>query len=743
MKRKSFLSIITLVFALFLLIINPLPAQTHFRGGEITWERTPQANFRLIMKLYRDCAGSGTFGDTLWMKSNVPGFDSIGMVRTAIHDITPECDCPAGAALDCATATQTGSGALEEHIYTSTAFYPNGVPFTGVPPVTGYYLAFEGCCRAPTDNLAPGNSNFAIRSVMYPFQNNPINNCFDNSPAFYERSPIVTCAGSSNWYIHKHLDSELDSISWTFAPPLHDINTPVTAYHTGYNFNSPLPGLVHDSANIPVTINPQNGELSFTSHTTGSFSVVVKATAYKCGHKVAEIFREMPVIIILCSPNNPPVISVDGQPATFYIDTVYAGALLTYTIAATDTDTCQGSTPSSLQTVKLSTFGKQYAAPMMPPWPGYTFSPCINPLCASLSPVIHYDSMLTGSPSVQTTFTWQTGCQHIASPDGCGTKTNKYDFFFTAIDNFCPVPAKRTILFRVVVISKPPLLSTPIVCADVQSNGDVLVSWHQPEDSLQVFDSYHLYSANHPSGFFTVVDSIFALTQTSYLHQGAGAHLQPIHYLQSVRSYHGFAIYGEPIDTISTLFVEVASYDTIAGIAHLAWNPLRANPLPGTVPEYTIHREYPAGTWNIAGTTTGLSWSDTLGTGNKLVKYRISTSDTVVTSTGPVVCQSNSNVAELLVSIGITARPAPGFILGQNIPNPAGSSTTIPFYLPEPGEATLVVYDINGRMVAQQHRSGQAGENTIMLDLSGYAAGIYSYSLHFRGAVLRKTMVVE
>jgi hypothetical protein len=162
------------IFFVMMLAMMTLPAKAFFRGGEITWECTSQGNFRFIMKLYRDCAGPSTYADTLWIRSNAPGFDSIGMVRTAIYDITPVCDCPAGAALSCATATQTGSGALEEHTYTSTAFFPYGVNLTGVPPITGYYFAFEGVGRAPSTNLAPGNTHFAIRSVMYPYNNTPI-----------------------------------------------------------------------------------------------------------------------------------------------------------------------------------------------------------------------------------------------------------------------------------------------------------------------------------------------------------------------------------------------------------------------------------------------------------------------------------------------------------------------------------------------------------------------------------------
>ncbi len=740
MKHRKIPALTFMLAGIVMFFINTEPAKANFRGGEITWNCTSNGDFEFIMKLYRDCAGPGTFADTLWIRSNAPGFDSIGMVRVAITDITPVCDCPAGAALSCATATQTGSGALEEHIYTSSAFFPNGVPLTGVPPVTGYYFAFEGCCRAPTANLAATNNSFAIRSIMYPYNNANISNCFDQSTLFFERSPIVTCSGSSNWYIHRHMDPELDTIAWEWAHPLQAINTPVTAYQLGYGYNFPLPGLVHDSANIPATLNWFSGDLGFTSNTPGSFTVVIKATARKCGIKVAEIFKEMPVIIVPCAPNNVPDISVNGQLSVF-TDTVYPGALLSYLIAASDTDTCQGSSPAGLQTVKLSTFGKQYASPMAPnfgPWS------CINPPCALLSPVIPQDSMLTGTPSVQTSLTWQTGCQHLATNIGCGSTSNQYDFIFTATDNFCPVPAKRTIRFRIVVTPKPPLNSTPIVCASVNAIGTVFLYWDKPDDSLNIFESYHLFTSTQPNGPFAHYDSIFGINQTLFIHSGAGAHQHPVYYLQSVRSYSGGSVaYGMPFDTVSTIFIEITGYDTTQSVAHLTWNPLRINPLPGPVPVYTIFREYPVGSWNVAGITTALSWSDTLPPGNKVVHYQVVTTDSIITTTGPVACQSFSNIVELKITVGSEDPDQAGFSLDQNLPNPADKSTTIPFRLPAAGEVLLIVHDMHGKEVLRQPCKANQGENRIDLDLTGYPAGIYSYSIHYQGNILKKLMMVE
>jgi hypothetical protein len=111
-KNRIPFSLGVIFLMIFLQLIPVATVRAGYLGGEITWECTPQGNFRFIMKLIRDCAAPGTFDDTLWITSNFPGYDSIGMVRMAINDITPLCDRPASAALSCATATQTGSGAL-------------------------------------------------------------------------------------------------------------------------------------------------------------------------------------------------------------------------------------------------------------------------------------------------------------------------------------------------------------------------------------------------------------------------------------------------------------------------------------------------------------------------------------------------------------------------------------------------------------------------------------------------------
>jgi hypothetical protein len=57
-----------------------------------------------------------------------------------------------------------------------------------------------------------------------------------------------------------------------------------------------------------------------------------------------------------------------------------------------------------------------------------------------------------------------------------------------------------------------------------------------------------------------------------------------------------------------------------------------------------------------------------------------------------------------------------GFELYQNQPNPFVNKTSIGFFLPEAGEATLSVFEETGRMVYQQKGQFAKGENTVLLE---------------------------
>jgi hypothetical protein len=91
---------------------------------------------------------------------------------------------------------------------------------------------------------------------------------------------------------------------------------------------------------------------------------------------------------------------------------------------------------------------------------------------------------------------------------------------------------------------------------------------------------------------------------------------------------------------------------------------------------------------------------------------------------------------------------AAGNWLGQNRPNPFNPSTEIAFSITSSGPVTLVIYDVQGRLVstladavfdAGPHRVGWEGRHT---DGAPVASGVYFYRLTTTGGVETRKMVL-
>ncbi len=85
-----------------------------------------------------------------------------------------------------------------------------------------------------------------------------------------------------------------------------------------------------------------------------------------------------------------------------------------------------------------------------------------------------------------------------------------------------------------------------------------------------------------------------------------------------------------------------------------------------------------------------------------------------------------------------------GWNLDQNIPNPARTSTVIPFNLPEDANVTLTVMSVSGQLLYSTEISATVGENRYELDVENLSAGIYYYTMEYKGQrLVRKLNVVK
>ncbi|HQG44675.1 MAG TPA: glucoamylase family protein, partial [bacterium] len=83
--------------------------------------------------------------------------------------------------------------------------------------------------------------------------------------------------------------------------------------------------------------------------------------------------------------------------------------------------------------------------------------------------------------------------------------------------------------------------------------------------------------------------------------------------------------------------------------------------------------------------------------------------------------------------------------LEQNYPNPFNNATMMTYTLPRTGRVSLMLYDVQGRMVHRLVDSTEAaGVHHIILTADRLASGIYFYRLVFDGsAITRKLQIIK
>ena len=103
----------------------------------------------------------------------------------------------------------------------------------------------------------------------------------------------------------------------------------------------------------------------------------------------------------------------------------------------------------------------------------------------------------------------------------------------------------------------------------------------------------------------------------------------------------------------------------------------------------------------------------------------------------------NTNDEVMNVELSIRDNAESGFALMQNTPNPFNNYTDISFNLPKAMNATITVYDVNGRTLRSISSKYDQGNNTIRLEKSELGdSGVLYYQLQAGEFTANKKMVV-
>jgi len=538
-----------LLFILIILFSDFNLNATHYMGGEITWECLSNGRFRFKLTYYHECyttngGSAAQFDSPQTLSSNSPA-GNITLNRVSWTDISPVCNpntsfvhiiCPtSGPGMPNGVSNM---GAIQEHNYTSDQAYPNGVQISGVPPASGWLFYSGGCCHNQSTNLN-AQPSWVIRSIMYPFLNTNTYPCFDSSPQFTEPPESVLCIGFPNSINRYSFDSDLDSLVYSWAG---DSNQ--GSYNYGYSYTSPLPGTIQNVNNVPAVINPLTGEITFESYTQGAFMIIAKVSSYKNKIKVSEIFQEFQLVLITCGSNTSPDVVAPFQNSvtglyTDYIDTVFAGEMVNFTISATDFEPLLNNTP---QTVTLTVAGVQFGDNDTNASYG-----CWDPPCATLDSI----TPVSGLGGVQTIFSWQTDCYHPFFPYWVNNqKSRRYYFRFRFSDDFCPVPAIANKTVTIVVVDKPELEPPDSVNAVPDGSGNIVLSWIAPNDTLNSFNAYIIYFTDSIGENYSVLDTVFKINKLSFTHSSADTLYNYKGYYMRILSGCDMSHLSAPSDTV-------------------------------------------------------------------------------------------------------------------------------------------------------------------------------------------------
>ncbi len=260
---------------------------THIVGGEMTYECLGNDNYRITLKVYRDCINGippydypavvGVFdrNNNLVKTVEMTQVDSV-TIPTILLD-----PCQVDAPDVC----------VSRAIYTATV----NLPFLA----GGYTLAYQRCCR-----------NNSINNIVRPEDTGATYPCYisekalqtcNNSAVFINFPPPLICNNRAIMFDHSATDVDGDLLVYRMCTPFTG-KTPQSPIVQSGQAPDPPPyqpltwispySLSNIMGGVPLAINAQTGLLTGTPNTLGQFVVGVCVEEYRNGELISTTRRD-------------------------------------------------------------------------------------------------------------------------------------------------------------------------------------------------------------------------------------------------------------------------------------------------------------------------------------------------------------------------------------------------------------------------------------------------------------------
>ena len=636
-----------ILLTLAMLLVSLQGMATHVYGGELVWKCLPNGKFKFFLTMYRDCGGIDYSAVNHTITTNAPCGNFV--VNRVVPDqfVAPVCFSSTTTAQ--AQCTGTGFGNYGTGTLQKIVFESGELTINGSPPAAGWYFYHSIFVRPSQLTNGGSNQNFIARAIMYPYTApgatgpTSANPCFDSSPDFLEDPALLAVTNSDIVYNNLGYDPDLDSLYYDWADPIITFPSTPISWNAGYSSSSPLPT---GAGSTGATLVGETGEVSFTSAQAGSFATCLKVESWRCGQKIGEIFRDIPISILsqtnptgFCAATyqpGPPLLSLTPDaslvtPTVLTPITNLSGDTIAYQTSAYPGDTVKFEVLASdpypnpncnAQIITLSAAGGNLSSAANY---GNASNCLFNPPCATLTSknTGAYSGSFSSAQINKADFEWEIDCNHLFYQEfQCGALKSDYDFYFRMIDDQCPINEFSYAKVTVKVLNYMPR-NVDITNACISQDpitGAVSFDWVNNVDTGFNYD-YYLINHIDALGNTTVVDTIKDWTVQSYTHVGANPNEVNRYFIQTGG---GCGLITPPSDTIQNIRVGLQAFPPPpnSSIARLDWNRWL---LGDTSTNYAIWVEAPANSniWTQLGSTQDTSWIDTVAFCGSWLNYQV------------------------------------------------------------------------------------------------------------------------
>lgn len=283
----------------FLACWSVVAQATHILGGEMYYDKLAGDQYRITLKLYRDCGPGNTEGT---------GFDSEVLLVVyngdGLFQFTRSVPLPVAGEQNVVVDLNNPCLAVPVDFCATWAMYTTVMDLPENP--TGYVISYQRCCRTPSmTNLPTGLPQGITCTVQVP----PASVGANSSPRFEEYPPVVLCIGQDMAFDHSAFDPDGDELVYDLYTPFaggsNSETTPTAppppytpiVWGNGYSAAVPMDGAPG------VSLDPTTGQFSVHPTVLGSFTVGVRVREFRNGVLLSGSIRDVRMDVVACQAN--------------------------------------------------------------------------------------------------------------------------------------------------------------------------------------------------------------------------------------------------------------------------------------------------------------------------------------------------------------------------------------------------------------------------------------------------------